>query len=115
MDFLKTIRDDLSNPHRRTHAGSNAVVDVGCLEELVRHYETLDSVARTQDRSFHYKDIEKQVADLVTALFQRNEHGAEKVLTLVIDILQPLIDKRNKQMVEKIRYKIPQEKSDFRR
>ena len=96
MSFLQTIKTQLYDERKQRGRGARSIatVDRKSLEELIRHFESLDSEAR--DRNTQSDDLHLQLHVTLEALYKEGRDG-ERLMMIVMDTLAPLIRERVKQ------------------
>lgn len=90
MSFIERIKEQLNDPKQRRF-GQEAGINRRDLEELIHHFEILDSAARAL--SDQEGDLYKQLHDTIEALYKNNRDG-EYLIAVIMNTLTPLIRER---------------------
>jgi hypothetical protein len=94
MNFLRRLKEQLNDPRTRQGMRGRAMVDAGCLRELLYQYEAMDSMDRAMSVS-PGKAASHLLHEAVLALYH-NTKDPVLVMNVVMEALNPLV----KQEVE---------------
>lgn len=97
MNFIETIKRDLSEERNLRGLRGRVVVDGRALCELVETYETLDSQARALYEGSAALELDHQLRNTITALYHRERKNTETTLMTIMQTLLPLMERKEKE------------------
>jgi hypothetical protein len=94
MTFLELIKRDLDDYRMRARDGK-VVVNRRALEELVSHFERVDSELRSR-YSADKESFMRHLRDAITAAWHRSDKNGERTMMVIMDTLHPLLIEKEK-------------------
>lgn len=81
----------MEDEDRRRGFRNKIMVDTTALQKLLEDYERMDSFAKSE--SDMHASLEHKLYNVLHALYSEN-HDSERLMSLIMDILKPMIAKR---------------------
>ena len=100
MDFIKTIKRDLSQERNIIGLRDRVAVNARALRALIKTYETLDSQARALYRAGPALELDHQLRNTITALYHQERENTETTLMTIMQTLLPLMELKEKEAKE---------------
>lgn len=99
MNFLQKIKSQISDMEKRQGLRNQILVDSRALNELIYHFEKLDSLVRMESICSNKNPnltIEEHLHHVLHAAYAQNQDG-ELLLLKIIRIIEPLIEEKRKR------------------
>jgi len=96
MNFLDKINEDLNEPRNLRGMRDKVCVDSRALRELLRVYEQIDSERRVLNTDHCVNSLHRLLHETITAVYHQQGKGAETTLLIIMQTLQPLMEKQRK-------------------
>ena len=97
MNFIETIKRDLSQERNLRGLRGRVLVDARALYALIETYETLDSQARVLYEGSAGLELDHQLRNTITALYHRERKNTETTLMTIMQTLLPLMERKEKE------------------
>lgn len=94
MSFIERIKQQLSDPRSNRDRYRSVPVNKNDLNELIHHFESLDSRMRSDD--YVCKDLQERLRDVIIAIY-KDHHDSERLMMWIMAVMTPLIEERLKQ------------------
>jgi hypothetical protein len=103
MSFIERIKQNLNDERNRRGMRDKVLVDARALDELVRHYDVLDSAERALHPEARRQQIFKQLHDTLAAAYHQQSCDSELTLMVVMETLLPLIEQKQRDRITRRR------------
>ena len=101
MNFLERIKNDLNDPRlNRGNNGEICRVNINALDELIHHFERLDSEARAKYES---PSPREHLRNAIIAAYHASGRHPETTMITVLDTLKELAEDKHKERSRKQR------------